>query len=202
MEGFKAQLIMFARLNESGAIDELVDFIPQPPQPLADAQYRQVMDGTRPAMTTKYSWAKEKPVSEWIITPTDAIKQWEEVIPPVEYFRRMKQQEIQVAMKAGANASITVTHATYGSLTFDADSISDLVACAYVCDLEIRANAASRDDMVGLVLDDHSTVMVKCIHALAIVKAVCTVHRNRKLAASAKLRSSKLATTIEQVTSI
>ena len=97
---------------------------------------------------------------------------------------------------------ITINLAPYGNMTFATDALNDMLACAYVCDVEIRGNPALRDAMVDLPLIDHSTVSVKCIHALAIAKEFCKTHRARNIALHNKLRAAALATTIEQVTSI
>lgn len=190
---------MFAELKQDGTIERLVENIPLDADP---SMYRVVVDGAKPAKTTTLSWEREKDVSEWVVTATEAIRQWEEIIPPVSDFRGHKKALLDLMAKAEASAGITINFAPYGNMTFATDALNDMLACAYVCDVEIRGNPTMRDDMVDLALIDHSTVSVKCIHALAIVKEFCKTHRSRKLTLHSKMRATALATTIEQVTSI
>lgn len=197
---------MFAALKQDGTIDYLVPSIPTPPDPLPDGyvtiEYREVIDGTPPVLTTPFSYLYELPTSAWQVTSTQAIRKWDEIIPSAQDCKGRQKAALTAAQRSVHEAGIVVTLAPYGVLTFASDAAIDLLVCAHLCDMRIRQNAANAEATEGLVLIDKSVVSVKCIHVLQIMAMFCQVHRARHLAISAKHRAIQLATTLTDIAAI
>lgn len=161
--------------------------------------YRLVVDGVAPTLSTTFSIAIEKPASQWTIEPTQVVREFVEFVPPMSDCRAIKKARDSLAAGVTRAQGITVTLAPYGAMTFAHDSVLDLIACSTLCDYSIRASSAAAESNTLMVLMNGSTMSVKLKDAGRIVRDFLTAYRGAYLALATKHHTAKNAANFNEL---
>lgn len=193
---------MFALIT-AGTISGLVDVIPSAPDPLPDGyiapDYRPVVDGAAPAITTGFSSVIEKPLTEWTIQPTQVVRTFAEYIPPLSDCRAIADARCAILHHTSVRSGITI-----GGVTLEAtdDARDKFIGKYLMLDALVRRSAISLTAQTSISDKDGAQVTLTVQQMLDLLLAYGVAYESMDSDRRAKRSQIKTATTREQLTSI
>lgn len=193
---------MFA-LIENETVTALVEAVPPPPEPLPEGyaapDYREVIDGTKPTASHVFASVVEKPMSQWTLTPTNAVREWAEYVPPLSDCRAIAAARKAIVHKTATDSGIVVSGHT---LPADTETLTKFIGKYVLLDALVRKGAITLTTPTSISDKNGDDVTLPVQDMLNLLLAYGVAYETRDSARRAASAQIKSATNITQLTSL